>query len=243
MMNNTYSGKRNINDVILKSAKCLQLSPPVPKIPFMANLSGVAAETRLAEAWEEIFGQDPASQQIIHVLTRPSGYPAWLTGFTPFEAWMHNGCDANDEIWRNFAEIAASWPYIHNARRAVAAGISNVRIFVLERTQWESARRWLRYLAEVHLPAIAALSGETLYCVWHEDCHDSGLPDRSYDVNLWGAAGVMLAGYQNGDVSWRTFLADDSNSDRSLQERDFIMSMLDLAITRGQLIKPPLCLS
>ena len=133
MMNNTYSGKRSINDVILKSAKCLQLSPPVPKIPFMANLSGVAAETRLAEAWEEIFGQDPASQQIIHVLTRPSGYPAWLTGFTPFEAWMHNGCDANDEIWRNFAEIAAPWPYIHNARRAVAAGISNVRIFVLER--------------------------------------------------------------------------------------------------------------
>ena len=106
---------------------------PAPKIPFMAKLSGVAAETRLAEAWEEIFGQDPTNQQIIHVLTRPSGYPAWLTGFTPFEAWMHNGCDANDEIWRNFAEIAAPWPYIHNARHAVAVGISNVRIFVLER--------------------------------------------------------------------------------------------------------------
>ena len=41
----------------------------------------------------------------------------------------------------------------------------------------------------------------------------------------------------------RVFLADDRNPDRSLQERDFIMSMRDLASAHGQLIKPPLCLS
>jgi hypothetical protein len=209
----------------------------------MIKLSGVAAEARLAEAWQDVFSQDPANQQIIHVLTRPTGYPAWLTGFTPFEAWTHNSCEANDEVWRTFAGVAAPWPYIKNARHAAAVGIPNVRIFVLERAQWESAPLWLRYLAEVHLPAIAALSGETLYCVWHEDRHDSGLPDRSYDVNLWGAAGVILAGYQNGDVSWRAFLADDCNPDRSLKERDFIISMRDLASARGQLIKLPLCLS
>jgi hypothetical protein len=51
-----------------------------------------------------------------------------------------------------------------------------------------------------YLPAIAALTGETLYRVWLEDCRDFGLPDRDYVVNLYGADGVMLAGCQNGDV-------------------------------------------
>jgi hypothetical protein len=44
----------------------------------MAKLSGAAAEVRLAEAWETVFGQDPAAQQIIHVLTRPVGWRAFL---------------------------------------------------------------------------------------------------------------------------------------------------------------------
>jgi hypothetical protein len=209
----------------------------------MAKLSGAAAEARLAEAWETVLGHDPAGQQIIHVLTRPAEYPAWLAGFPPFEAWMGNGCVANDEVWRAFAEIAQPWPYIRDARRAIAAGIPNVRIFALERAQWESAPPWRRYLAEVHLPAIAGLAGEKLYRVWLEDCRDAGLPDRDYDVNLWGAAGVMLAGYQNGDVGWRAFLADDANPDQALRERDFLTSMRDLAFARGQLIKlPVMCL-
>ena len=174
----------------------------------MTKLSGAAAEARLAEAWERVFSHDPVTQQIIHVLTRPTEYPTWLTGFSPFEAWMRNGCGANDEVWRTFAKVAIPWPYIHNARRAIAIGISNVRIFVLKRTQWESAPSWLQYLAEVHLPAIAALAGETLYRVWLEDCRDSGLPDRDYDVNLWGADGVMLAAIKTatstGAYSWPT---------------------------------------
>src|SRR5438128_753719 len=122
----------------------------------MPKLSGAAAEARLAEAWEKVFSQDPATQQIIHVLTRPTEYPTWLSGFSPFETWMRNGCKSNGEAWRIFAEIATRWPYIHNARRASAAGISNERIIVLRRTQWEFAPSWLRYLAEVHLPAMAA---------------------------------------------------------------------------------------
>ncbi|MCW2932384.1 MAG: hypothetical protein JWM19_3346 [Actinomycetia bacterium] len=205
----------------------------------MTKLSGAAADARLAEAWEKIFSQAPATQQIIHVLTRPTEYPAWLTGFPPFEAWLRNDCKANDEFWRTFAETAIHWPYIHNARRAITIGISNVRIFVLERARWESAPLWLRYLAEVHLPAIAALAGETLCRVWLEDCRNSGLPDRDYDVNLWGAAGVMLTGYQAGDVDWRVFLADDRNPDLSLKEHNFIISMRDFASARGQLIKLP----
>lgn len=152
---------------------------------------------------------------------------------------MRNGCEADDEVWRTFAKVATPWPYIHNARRAIAIGISNVRIFVLKRAQWESAPSWLHYLAEVHLPAIAALAGETLYQVWLEDCRDSGIPDRDYDVNLWGADGVMLAGYQNGDVDWRIFLADDRNPDRARKEREFIISMHDFASKRGELIKLP----
>jgi hypothetical protein len=205
----------------------------------MTKLCGAAAEARLAKAWEQVFDHDPVTQRIIHVLTRPTEYPAWLTGFTPFEAWTRNGCEADDEVWRTFADIATPWPYVHNARRASAIGIPNVRIFVLERAQWNSAPLWLRYLAEVHLPALAALAGEALYRVWHEDRRDSGLPDRDYDVNLWGAAGVMLAGYQDGDVGWRVFLADDRNPDRSIEEHDFIISMHDLASAHGQLIKLP----
>jgi len=205
----------------------------------MTKLSGVAAEARLAKAWEKVLGQDPATQQIVHVLTWPTEYPIWLTGFSPFEAWVRNGCEANDEVWRTFAEIAISWPYIHNARRAAAIGIPNMRIFVLKQAQWESPPPWLQYLAEVHLPAIAVLAGETLYRVWLEDCRRFGLSDRDYDVNLWGVGGVMLAGYKKGDVDWRAFLADDRNSDRSRKERDFIISMRDFASARGELVKLP----
>jgi hypothetical protein len=205
----------------------------------MAKLFGGAAEARLGEAWERVFSQNPADQQIIHVLAQPTEYPTWITGFPLFEAWVKNGCEANDEIWSTFAKIATPWPYIRNARRATAIGISNVRIFVLKRTEWETAPPWLQYLAEVHLPAIAALAGEKLYQVWLEDCRNSGLPDRDYDVNLWGADGVMIAGYQNGDVDWRAFLADDRNPDWSRKEHDFITSMREFAFARGQLVKLP----
>jgi hypothetical protein len=207
--------------------------------PSGPALSGPAAEARLAQAWEQVFGQDPETQQIIHVLTRPTEYPAWLTGFSPFEAWMRNGGKATGEVWRAFADIAIPWPYVRNARRAIGLGISNVRILVLEREQWESAPLWLRYLAEVHIPATAALAGETLYRVWLEDCRGRGLPDRDYDVNLWGAAGIMLTGYQDGDVGWRVFLADDPDQDRSAVELNFVVAMRDFASAHGQLITPP----
>jgi hypothetical protein len=205
----------------------------------VTKLSGAAAEARLAEAWDKIFDQDPANQQIVHVLTLPTEFSTGLTGFSPFEAWMRNGCKADDEVWRTFAELATPWPYICNARRALAAGISNTRIFVLERDGWESAPLWLQYLSEVHLPGIASLAGETLYRVWLEDCQRSGLPDRVYDVNLWGAAGVMLTGYQNGDVDWRSFLDDDRDPERSLEERGFVVCMRDFASAHGELIELP----
>jgi hypothetical protein len=205
----------------------------------MAKLSGAAAEARLAAAWDKIFSRDPVNQQIVHVLTRPTEYPTAFTSFSPFETWVRNGGEASDEIWRAFAEIATPWPYIHNARRAAAAGIPNTRIFVLKRDGWETAPLWLRYLSEVHLPAISALAGETFYRVWLEDCRESGLPDREHDVNLWGAAGVMLTGYENGDVDWRAFLDDDRDPERSLEEHDFIVSMHAVAAARGELIKLP----
>lgn len=206
----------------------------------MTKLSGAAAEARLAEAWNKVFSQDPATQEIVHVLSRPTEYPIWLASFSPYQAWVKNDCEANDEVWRTFAEIAIPWPYIRNARRATAVGIPNVRILVLERTQLESPQPWLHYLTEVHLPAIAALAGETFYRVWLEECRKSGLPDRDYDVNLWGAGGVMLTGYQcGGDVDWRAFLADDGDPDRYREERDYVMSMRDFAFTRGELVKLP----
>jgi hypothetical protein len=205
----------------------------------MTKLSGAAAEARLAQAWDKVFSQDPENQQIVHVLTRPTEYPTALTGFSPFETWMRNGAKASDEVWRAFAEIAIPWPYIQNARRAAAAGIPNTRISVLKRDEWETAPLWLQYLSEVHLPAIAGLAGETLYRVWLEDGRKSGVPDREYDVNLWGAAGVMITGYQNGDVDWRAFLDDDRDPDRSLEEHDFIVSTHAFASAHGELIKLP----
>jgi hypothetical protein len=205
----------------------------------MTKLSGAAAEARLTEAWQRIFSQDPVSQEIIHILARPTEYPSWLAGFAPYETWLRKGCEADDEVWRAFAEIAVSWPYVHNARRAIATGVPNVRIFVLKRNNWESAPSWLRYLAEVHLPAISALAGESLYQVWLEDCRDFGIPTRDYDVNIWGADGVMLAGYQNGDVDWRRFLSDDCSPEQARTEGEFVLSMRDFAVTRGQLIKLP----
>jgi hypothetical protein len=33
-----------------------------------------------------------------------------MTPRPPFEAWMGNGCVANPEVWRAFAEIALPWP-------------------------------------------------------------------------------------------------------------------------------------
>src|SRR5689334_14010486 len=110
----------------------------------MPKLSGAAADARLAEARGKVFSQDPPTRQIIHVLTRPTEYPTCLSGLSPFETWMRNGCNSNGEVWRVFAETATRWPYIHNARRASAAGISTERIFVLRRTQWEFAPSWLR---------------------------------------------------------------------------------------------------
>lgn len=205
----------------------------------MTKRSGAAAEARLAEAWDTIFSSDPADQEIIHVLTWPTEFVTGLTGFAPFETWMRNGCKADDDVWRVFGEIASSWPYIHNAGRALAAGIPNVRIFTLKRDGWESAPLWLQYLSEVHLPAIAALGGETLYRVWLEDGRDFGVPERVYDVNLWGAAGVMLTGYRNGDVDWREFLDEDRDADRSREERDFVVAMHGFACARGELVTLP----
>jgi hypothetical protein len=205
----------------------------------VTRLSGAAAEARLADAWDAIFSRDPANQQITHVLTRPTEFPTGLTGFSPYEAWMRNGCKADAAVWRAFGSIATPWPYISNARRALALGISNTRIFLLERDGWESAPLWLQYLCEVHLPGIAALAGETLYRVWLEDCRAFGLSDRDYDVNIWGAAGIMLTGYLNGDVDWRLFLEDGADQERCLEERDFVVSMRDFASAHGELISLP----
>lgn len=205
----------------------------------MTRLFGTEADARLTEAWAKVLSQGSATQQIIHVMAQPTEFPAWLTGFLPFEAWIKNCCEANDEVWHTFADTAVQWQYIRNARHAVNVGISNVRIFVLTRKDWESAPPWLQYLAEVHLPAISALAGEALYRVWLEDCRNSGLPDRNYDVNLLGADGVMLAGYQNGDVDWRIFLSDDRDPDQYRTEHDFVIAMHNFASTRGQLVELP----
>lgn len=193
----------------------------------MTKLRGAAAEARLAEAWEKILGHDPARQEIIHVLAQPAVEPEWISEFPVFQAWMKNGCEESAEIWRSFAEIAESWSYIINARRA---GIPNVRILVLRRSS--QPEPWLQYLSEVHLPAISALSGETLYTVWAEDCRAAGIQVRDHDVNLFGAAGVMMAGGDNGDVEWRAFADETSDPDLFRRERDHVLAIRDYAVAR-----------
>jgi hypothetical protein len=197
------------------------------------KLSGDTAEARLVKAWETILSHGPAGQEIIHVLAQPTGLPAWIDGSAPFEKWMRNDCEASSEIWRCFASIAESWSYIKDARRAAERGIPNTRIIVVEDGLGESAAPWLRYLCEIHLPAISAMSGESLYLVQAETCRASGLPVRGHDANIYGAAGVMLAGGENGEVEWRAFLADEHDPGELQAELDFVTSMRDLAITQG----------
>ena len=209
----------------------------------MVKLSGDAAEARLARAWETILSQDPAGQEIIHVLAQPPVRPSWLADFRPFSAWLRNDCQADAGIWRSFAEIAESWPYIINARRAAARGIPNVRMIVMRDDLRESMPPWLRYLSEVHLPAISALSREKLFRVWAEDCRESGLPVRDYDSNLFGAAGVMIAGGENGNIEWRAFLEETQDPDQFRQEHEYVTSMRDLALHHGDPIALPPALS
>jgi hypothetical protein len=203
------------------------------------KLSGRAAEARLAKAWETILGQDPAGQEIIHVLAQPTGFPVWIDGSAPFEKWVRNDYRASGEIWRCFASIAESWSYVRDARRAAEMGIPNVRIIVLEDGPGESAAPWLRYLCEIHLPAISALSGESLYLVQAEDCRASRIPVRGHDANIYGAAGVMLAGGDNGEVDWRAFLADEHDPDELAAELDFVTSVRDIAAAQGTRVVLP----
>jgi hypothetical protein len=56
---------------------------------------------------------------------------------------------------------------------------------------------------------------------------------------IYCADGVMIAGYENGDVSWRSFLADAPDQDQSRKEHSFIFAMRDFAFARGELVKLP----
>ncbi|MCL2586518.1 MAG: hypothetical protein FWE35_29160 [Streptosporangiales bacterium] len=208
----------------------------------MDKLSGDAAEAALAEAWKKILGQDPAGQEIIHVLPEPAVEPTWIAEFEVFQKWVANGQEASDEIWRSFAEIAGSWPYIVNARRAAALGIPNVRILVLTgKGVTKAGRPWLQYLAKVHLPAISAMSGETLYKVWASDCQfGAGVQARDHDVNLFGAAGVMIAGGENGDIDWRAFLDRAEDPDLFQREVRFVTAMRDFSVAEKRAaVLPP----
>jgi hypothetical protein len=205
----------------------------------MIRLTGEAAEARLAEAWATIHGASSVTQQIVHVLRPPTRHPAWLDEDWCYTDWVARDYEPAEETWKGFAYVASSWPYTRDARRARAALIPNIRVCVLERARWESAPPWLQFIAEVHLPATAVVAGEALYRVWREDCREAGLPDRDYDVNIWGAAGVMLTGYGSsyGDVAWRAFL--ENGQDGYREERDFALSARDLALERGELIRLP----
>lgn len=205
----------------------------------MIKLSGDSAEAHLAAVWEKILSQPSLGQEIIHVLAEPAVFPEWIADFGPFQAWSRNQCEPSEEIWLSFAAIAESWPYIVNARRAAARGIPNTRILILRRDLQEPVPPWLRYLSEVHLPAISAMSGESLRRVRAGNCHVAGLPVRDCDVNLFGAAGVMLAGGDNGDVEWRAFLNRVDDPEPFREEFDFLVAMRDFAVAEGELAELP----
>lgn len=163
------------------------------------------------------------------MLVPPEACPQWASEFPPFQAWTRNGGQADEETMRCFTRIAGRWPYIRAALRARDAGIPNTRVLVLETGLGETALRWQRYLSELHLPGIAALAGETLYQVRASDCRAAGIRVRDYDANIFGAAGVMLTGYQDGDVAWRAFLADGAEPGLDRQERGYVTAMRDFA--------------
>jgi hypothetical protein len=207
------------------------------------KVSGDEAEALLAAAWKKIFGCSSSGQEIIHVLAQPSVKPAWIADFGPFQEWQRNDCQASDDLWQSFAQVAESWPYIVSARRAAVLGIPNTRTFILGCDPREPMPSWLRYLSEVHLPAISALSGERLYRIRAADCRAEGIPVREHDVNLFGAAGVMIAGGDNGDIEWRAFLDSGSDPDLFREEHEFVTSMRDFAAACGEPVALPAVLS
>lgn len=198
----------------------------------MIRLTGDEAEERLNGAWDTILARDPAGQEIIHVLAEPSPEPEWTGGFGAFRAWTDNGERASADVWEAFAAVAGSWPYIAGARRAAAAGIPNTRILILRR-HLESAPAWLRYLALVHLPGIAAMSGEQLHLIHAADCRAAGLQVRDHDVNLLGAAGIMTAGGDNGDIEWRAFLDEEHDPGLFRQEHAYLTGVRAFASKRS----------
>lgn len=199
----------------------------------MDKLSGDAAEAALAGAWEKILGQDPEGQEIIHVLATPNMEPAWIAEFPVYQAWLKNGQRETDDIWRSFADIAHEWPYIVNARKAALAGIPNTRILTVDTFRAGSERWilqfWMKYLCKVHLPAIAAMSGEALYKIECSNFKTARIKVRRHDVNLFGAAGIMLAGGDNGDVEWRAFLNEDDDPVQFREDCGYVRSVRDFA--------------
>lgn len=205
----------------------------------MEKYWGEAAEARLEEAWEPILGEDPHRQEIIHVQCPMTVEPEWVAGFETFRAWVRNGREASEGVWRSFFRIADTWPYVVNARLATAAGIPNIRTLILPTGRPESFPVWLQYLSTVHLPAIAAMCGEQFYLISSDDCRRHGIPVRDHDVNLFGAAGVMMAGGENGDVEWRIFLDEAQDGNLFHKEIDFLFSVRDFAIENCQPFQLP----
>lgn len=199
----------------------------------MIKFSGDAADKELARAWETILGQDPDGQQIIHVLAQPAVEPAWITEFPVYREWLASGCTAGASIWDSFTRTAGTWSYVTAARQAADAGIPNTRILILRRGITRSPL-WLRYLATAHLPGISSLAGERLYHLHARTCRTAGLPVRDYDVNLWGAAGIMTAGGDNGDIDWRAFLRPGEDPEAYAAEHAYITAIRDLAVTQGE---------
>lgn len=201
----------------------------------MYKLSGEAAEAGLAKAWETILQQDPAGQEIIHVLPSPEVEPAWISDSPVYQQWLKQGREPSDEIWRAFGETARSWPYIVDARRAAARGIPNTRIFYLPpQINLPDIPPWVQYLATIHLPGIAVLAGETHYKVDRRifQREESDLTPRDYDVNIFGAAGVMLAGETNGNVDWRAFIDETSDPERYRAEREHVLAVRDFVVEK-----------
>ena len=204
-------------------------------------LTGKEADARLAEAWKTVHAEPAAAQQITHILTMPPPGAPWILRSRAYGPWADNDFEPDEDTWLAFGREASQWPYVREAQRAMREGVPNIRVLAVKRAAWEARPPWLAYLTEVHFPATAALAGEAFYRVWAEECWTvSPVLLANHDVNIWGAGGVMLTGYDSwGDVSHRAFPDKEQDREAYYLAWDYATTMRDLAITRGELVRLP----
>ena len=211
----------------------------------METLIGDAAEAHVNNVlWRKMLSGSPG-QHLIHVLTPYLGPNGFYCGTATFNRFLAGGPGAVAEAITLMAADAVSWPYVLNAQAWAAKGNVNSRILIYRESALASPRSWQNFACRVQWPTVSALTGESVYLLTLEQCYRYGLPLYTFDVNLWGTAGSMRAGYQvnfqpgvNDEVTWRQFGGWTDDPERAWHDFQYTNEVVECAWAHGTLIQP-----